>query len=440
MICTRVLAPVMAALIIAGCQGRVEIEPVEVAPSAATFGEELATIEFDRIQFALRRGQVIGVYVSHGSWTGCFSDVKDVVWGSTRQTIQDEEISDIFSDEMSAAGYEVVDNSGELFADTADVRDEADYLIGARVESLHMNVCREWDGFFVTYTGGIRGDAKMSVTWQVFSLLEGRVVYETKTEGYVEHEDGTPEGDYLLIVDAFAAAAGNLAADTRFHAILAEGSSVIDAASAAPVSTTPIAVPLVPSFVGGVGGNIDPIDRAVVTVLLGDGHGSGFFITPTLLLTNHHVAGNRDRVRVRLSDGTEAIGQVIRSDPARDVALVEFEEPLAQPLPLRLSLPARAESVYAVGSPDDTGLAGTVTRGIVSQIRTDERGIDWIQADVTVHGGNSGGPLLDEDGNVVGITSWARVDQSGETKGLNFFVPLGDALRILNVRLAGTSS
>ena len=81
-----------------------------------------------------------------------------------------------------------------------------------------------------------------------------------------------------------------------------------------------------------------------------------------------------------------------------------------------------------------------MTRGIVSQIRTDERGIDWIQADVTVHGGNSGGPLLDEDGNVVGITSWARVDQSGETKGLNFFVPLGDALRILNVRLAGTSS
>jgi S1-C subfamily serine protease len=173
---------------------------------------------------------------------------------------------------------------------------------------------------------------------------------------------------------------------------------------------------------------------------LGNGHGSGFFITPTLLLTNHHVAGNRDRVRIRLSDGTEAIGEVIRSDAARDIAIVEFSEPLADPLPLRTSLPARAESVYAIGSPDDTGLAGTVTRGIVSQIRTDERGLEWIQADVTVHGGNSGGPLLDEAGNVVGLASWARVDENGETKGLNFFVPIGDALRTLNIKLSGAAS
>lgn len=435
----QILAPLAAVLFVAGCQGAVEIEQVDVAPSAATFGEELAPIAFDRIQFALRRGQVVGVYISHGSWTGCFSDVKDVVWGSTRQTIQDEEISDIFSDELSAAGYDVVDNGEELFADTADTRDEADYLIGARVDSLQMNVCREWDGFFVTYTGGISGDAKMGVTWQVFSLLEGRVVYETKTEGYVNHEEGTPEGDYLLIVDAFAAAAGNLAADPNFHRILSEEASVTSASLTVRDASTPIVVPLAPSFVGGVEGNIDPIDRAVVTVLLGDGHGSGFFITPTLLLTNHHVAGNRDRVRIRLSDGTEAIGEVIRSDAARDIAIVEFAEPLADPLPLRTSLPARAESVYAIGSPDDTGLAGTVTRGIVSQIRTDERGLDWIQADVTIHAGSSGGPLLDEAGNVVGLASWARVDEDGETKGLNFFVPLGDALRTLNVTLAGAA-
>ncbi len=58
---------------------------------------------------------------------------------------------------------------------------------------------------------------------------------------------------------------------------------------------------------------------------------------------------------------------------------------------------------------------------------------------MTVHGGSSGGPLLDAAGNVVGIAAWARVDSSGETKGLNFFVPLGDALKWLNLPLAGAA-
>lgn len=431
------VAGAVLCLLLTGCQGGTPIEPVEVAPSAASFSEELAPIALDRAQFALRRGQVVGVYVSHGSWTGCFSDVKDVVWGGSRQIVQDEELEDIFYDELTAAGYEVVGNPGELFANTADIRDEPEFLVGGRVDSLQMNVCREWDGFFARYTGGISGDAKMAVTWQIFSLLEGRVVYETTTEGYVKHEEGTPEGDYLLIVDAFAAAAGNLAADARFHDLLAtiDQPVVADTASAAATS---IAVSAAPIFVGGVENNILHIDRAVVTILLGNGHGSGFFITPALMLTNHHVAGNRAQVRIRLSDGSEVIGRLLRTNSARDIALVEIDTPLAAALPLRTSLPGRAETVYAVGSPDDTGLAGTITRGIVSQIRTDERGLDWIQADVTIHPGSSGGPLLDANGNVIGIAAWARVDANGATKGLNFFVPLGDALHALGIRLTGT--
>jgi serine protease Do len=436
----RTIASAAAALglLLAGCQGPMSIEQVAVAPSAATFGEELAPVALDRVQFALRRGQVVGTYVNYGKlWVGCYSNVSDVVWAGTRETIEDQELEDIFFDELTAAGYNPVGNPDDLFADTSDVRAEPDFLVGGRVDALQMNVCNEWDGW--RHTGAISGDAKMTVTWQIFSLLEGRVVYQTTTEGYANHEDGTLEGDYFLIADAFAAAAGNLAADARFHQLLATEAAPAQT-GAADAALPTISLPVARSFIGGVENNVEPIDRAVITILLGNGHGSGFFISPALLLTNHHVAGNRDRVRILLSDGREVIGRVIRTDARRDVALIEIEAALANGLPLRTGLPARAETVYAVGSPDNTGLAGTITRGIVSQVRTDERDIGWIPADVTVHAGSSGGPLLDEAGNVVGITAWARVDTGGETKGLNFFVPIGDALRTLGIRIAGAGS
>jgi len=433
---TAWLAMALAVVMVAGCQVPPPLEPVEVAPSAASIGEDLAPVALDRVQFALRRGQVIGEYIDYGQWwVGCAAEEEEVVWAGTRTTVQDEDLAAIFHEELSAAGYRVVGDTGELFADTAAFRDEPDFLIGGRVDNLQMNICRESDGY--SYSGGISGDARISVTWQVFSLLEARVVYETMTEGYTKHEESTLEGDYLMIADAFAAAAANLAADKRFHALLAE--DTLPAADTESAALSPMQVATSPPLAGGVENNILKIDRAVVTILLGDGHGSGFFITPALLLTNHHVAGNRDRVRVRLNDGSEVIGRVVRSDAARDVALVEVDEALAGALPLRIGLPNRAETVYAVGSPDDTGLAGTITRGIVSQVRTDERGLDWIQADVDIHPGSSGGPLLDEAGNVVGIAAWARVAPDGTTKGLNFFVPIGDALRALAVRLTGSS-
>ncbi|MEX1108257.1 MAG: S1C family serine protease [Dongiaceae bacterium] len=421
---------------LAGCQSGPPIAPVTTAPSAVTMGEEVAPIALDRMQVALRWGTIIGQYISHGQWTSCYSEEDQVVWGGTREIIQDQELSDIFHDEMTAAGYEVVGNPDELFADTSVNQTDPEFLIGGRIDSVQMNLCRGWNGWVGGYTGDFSGDAKIGVTWQVFSLLEGNVVYETRTEGYVEQDDGVPEGDYLLLANAFAAAAANLAADRGFHTLLSSAAS--NAPSVAASEPAPsISLRALAPLAGGIGENIALIDRSVVTILLGDGHGSGFFVSPTLLLTNHHVAGNRDQVRIQMSDGTQAIARLVRTDALRDVALLEIETPVSAGLPLRTTLPGRAETVYAVGSPDDTGLAGTITRGIVSQIHEDQRGVEWIQADVGVHAGSSGGPLLDEAGNVVGIAAWGRVGAGGDTMGLNFFAPIGDALRILGIRLSG---
>lgn len=181
------------------------------------------------------------------------------------------------------------------------------------------------------------------------------------------------------------------------------------------------------------------VQHQAVLVAAGASHGSGFFVDPDgLLLTNAHVVGNADRVRVVLQDGVPLVGTVERVHRKRDVALVRVPRGRYPALPLRLDPPPVSEAVLAVGAPLSERMQGTVTRGIVSSHRKDRlTGYPLLQADVTVHPGNSGGPLLDANGNVVGITVSGLSSAEGLNTGLNFFIPIADALARLNLRVEG---
>ena len=97
-----------------------------------------------------------------------------------------------------------------------------------------------------------------------------------------------------------------------------------------------------------------------------------------------------------------------------------------------------SEEVYAIGAPLQERLRGTVTRGIVSAFRRDRlTGLETIQADVSIQGGNSGGPLVDAQGNLVGLTvAGYVVPGSTGSAGLNLFIPIGDALDRLRLEIA----
>ena len=100
-----------------------------------------------------------------------------------------------------------------------------------------------------------------------------------------------------------------------------------------------------------------------------------------------------------------------------------------RPLALRPTLPAQGETVFAIGAPLDPGLQGTLTRGIVSANRV-IKDQPFIQSDVGVTHGNSGGPLLNAQGEAIGVTV-SGYEENGAPVGLNMFIPIGDALRAL---------
>ena len=156
------------------------------------------------------------------------------------------------------------------------------------------------------------------------------------------------------------------------------------------------------------------------------GLGSGFvFDADGYIITNHHVVDGASEVKVRFADQIDHDAEVIGTDPQTDVALLKIEAPSPLPhLTLGDSDQIRVgEDVVAVGNP--FGLGGTVTRGIVSAVGRDINAgpyVDFIQTDAAINRGNSGGPLFDMDGNVIGVNS-AIYSPSGGTVGVGFAIP-----------------
>ena len=163
------------------------------------------------------------------------------------------------------------------------------------------------------------------------------------------------------------------------------------------------------------------------------GQGSGFIVSANgEIITNHHVVEGADRLTVTLFDGREFPATLVGSDAKTDLAVLKIEAEDLPILPLGSSEDLRiGEWVMAIGNP--FGLSHTITSGIVSAKGRSRVGItdyeDFIQTDAAINPGNSGGPLLNLDGEVVGINT-AIFSRSGGYMGIGFAIPIDMAAQI----------
>lgn len=155
------------------------------------------------------------------------------------------------------------------------------------------------------------------------------------------------------------------------------------------------------------------------------GLGSGFMIYPAgLIVTNNHVIENANKFFVRLADKTEVEATLIGANEELDIAILKIPAKYGKPIAWADSSAVKTGNiVFAFGSP--FGLQNTVTKGIVSAIGRagwQEENMHYIQTDAAINSGNSGGPLVDLNGNVIGINTWI-LSPAGVSSGLGFALP-----------------
>jgi serine protease Do len=269
----------------------------------------------------------------------------------------------------------------------------------------------------------LKGTAYVKMKWELFSVLRQKVVYSKVVDASFDNSSGSGLSTDDFFRRMMDAEVNNLLADNDFVNTFVTGgvsnTSQSTLSQIALKSSSPAKFDVPKSSVS--------LQSSVVTIESGLGSGSGFFISDDgYLLTNEHVVGGAKFVKIKTIAGKSLIGQVIRIDSIRDVAVIKTESSDAPALSIRKTVPAVGEKVYAIGSPYGEELAGTLTQGVLSSRRTLE-GVTYLQSDASVSSGNSGGPLIDSSGAVIGITQL----QVGKSGGINLFIPIDEALEKL---------
>lgn len=340
-------------------------------------------------------------------------------WEGGRTDVDVKDLAPEFAQVVSAAGF-----AAPAKRDLFEGQTSSDLQVGAVISKIGGQFCFGC-GITVPNDHG-RGAATMSIEWQIYSPLERRVLATAKTQAAYETRENRLGVSHILN-GAFRENVRLLLNTPEFRGVVLGGPT---AGGPAP-SLEPIRLNTLASRPRPIPDTV----KSVVSVFASTGMGSGFLVSADgYLMTNQHVVGESKYVKVKWADGAETVGEVLRVDRARDVALIKTDPAGRRPLALRPNKVTLGEPVFAIGTPLDAKFQGSVTKGIVSATRTYD-GLSYIQSDVVINNGNSGGPLIDGNGSVIGITV-AGMEISGAPVGINLFIPIDDALKALALRPA----
>ena len=337
--------------------------------------------------------------------------------GSDEDIVATEEWLSVLSDRLQSFGYNIVGTTKDRSVFNDPDKHAADMLLGGTVEELTCDKAHEYENVAI---------CGVSVRWELMDAESDKVVYTVTTRHRRELcvDEMSDEEDRLF----FGAIDSLLSKPGFVRALRVEEPQVSSAASQEQEAATFAACQAEPLQLPD---QMNPAKDGVVTIRAGSAVGAGFYVSPDgIILTAGHVVSGHDEVEVRDRFGKAAKATVLRRNRKQDVALLRVDTSQSACLTVETELPGTGTQLYAIGSPGGEDFAFSVSAGIVSAIRSAE-GRELIQTDASINAGNSGGPFLNESGQVVGIVQ-AKLAVPGY-EGLGFGVPIESALSALAV-------
>jgi S1-C subfamily serine protease len=355
----------------------------------------------------------------------------------------DKLITDLANAGLGAEAAEVDDLFGKS---TPTKKTTTDILVGGKVTDFKLTKTQE-AGFFSYSTPEYTATA--SINWQFYDKHSEQVIYKaTHTNEY----SFTSSSSATTLTEFFNSITENLyelvSTDNEFREIIENyernvgvpnaTNNITSESGSTNVQKSYTTVTVIPKVVlptfEGFEDLVQVATKASVTIITDEkSHGSGFVLSKNgYIITNHHVIDSSESIQVKFSNGMVLDGQVRSSSKKYDLALIKVNVDGLTSLPISLASTDASigQEVFVVGSPGDQDLGQSVTKGIISGKRNIDE-VKTFQTDTKVSPGNSGSPLIDLNGNVIGVVNMKVIGHGIE--GISFAVDSKYIFSVLGV-------
>ena len=386
-----------------------------------------AVVSFDKILLEFPNGKVLGRYDNLGQKS-------DLTWQGF-QKIGDAEFETKTYEVLGNLNFKTTSSqSSKLFSGQKKDHQRPRFVLAGMVKDLQVDSKKEMIG---GRASKLRFITKMvlQVEWQVFDMAQNEVVYKRETVGHYTQrlEEGI---DKTSLVDVYGLALVEFLRDGKLCELVnSSADESVSIKTQDSLSRTRVHLPkkTIPAFESS-SAMIQAVTPACVTISTDAGHGSGVLVSENgLILTAFHVIEGVNRIEAILPSGVKLEAEIISADKPHDVALLKIPGSGYQFLNIGDSKAAGLGiDVFTIGTPGDIDLGQSVSRGIVSGKRKIEE-VVYIQTDVSVSPGNSGGPLINTKGGIIGIIQRKLIGNGIE--GVGFALPIETVLKVLNIEI-----